>query len=149
MENIEVKKAELNDLGIVSNLFNKYRIFYGQASNLDSSRKFIEERMINNESVIFIITEDAIPLGFVQLYPSFSSVSMKRTWILNDLYVDESARNKGIGKSLMNKAREFALETGTKGLTLATSIDNINAQKLYEQLGYKRNESFYYYSYFF
>lgn len=74
---------------------------------------------------------------------------MKRIWILNDLYVEESARKKGIGKSLMNKAKEFAFETGAKGLTLSTAIDNTTAQKLYEQSGYKRNEMFYHYSYFF
>ncbi len=150
MENIKIKKADLEDLGLVGNLFNKYRIFYGQDSNLESSKKFIEERMIHNESVIFIIMKDSIiPLGFVQLYPSFSSVYMKRIWILNDLYVEESARKKGIGKSLMNKAKEFAFETGAKGLTLSTAIDNTTAQKLYEQSGYKRNEMFYHYSYFF
>lgn len=150
MKSIKIKKADLEDLEFIGELFNKYRIFYGQNSDLEASKKFIEERMINNESVIFIIMDGSIiPLGFVQLYLSFSSVSMQKTWILNDLYVEESARRKGIGKSLMNKAKEFAFETGAKGLTLSTSINNYNAQKLYEQSGYKRNELFYNYTYFF
>lgn len=150
MGSLKIIKGDLENLELLGELFNKYRIFYGQDSDLEASRKFVEERMKNNESVIFIIIEDSVkPLGFVQLYPSFSSVSMKRTWVLNDLYVEESERKKGVGKSLINKAKEFAFETGSKGLTLATAIDNINAQKLYEKCGYKRNETFYYYNLFF
>jgi ribosomal protein S18 acetylase RimI-like enzyme len=46
----------------------------------------------------------------------------------------------------MERARQLALETGAKRLTLATAMDNTTAQRLYESLGYQRDKKFYYYS---
>lgn len=149
---ITITKANLNDLESISILFNQYRIFYRQASDIDAARAFIKERIVNNESVIFIAYNEEgqpKPLGFVQLYPSFSSVSMKRVWVLNDLYVEEQARKHGVAEMLMNKAKSFAEETDSKGITLCTAIDNIPAQKLYEKLGYSQNTSYFYYHLFF
>lgn len=146
-----IKKADLNDLENISILFNQYRIFYGQTSSIDAARAFIKNRIANHESVIFIAYNEEgqpKPLGFVQLYPSFSSISMKRVWVLNDLYVEEDARRHGVAEMLMNKAGSFALETGSKGITLCTAIDNIPAQKLYEKMGYSQNTSYFYYNLF-
>lgn len=151
-EKVTVIKAGLNELGLVTRIFDKYRMFYKQTSNLKEGRKFIQERIKNDQSIIFLAVENKIddvkPLGFVQLYPSFSSVTMKKLWILNDLYVEQSARRKGVAKALMEKAKEYALETGAKGLTLETAIDNYNAQVLYESMGYKKDDECYHYNFF-
>ncbi|WP_443088452.1 GNAT family N-acetyltransferase [Vibrio sp. LaRot3] len=102
--------------------------------------------MKHNESVIFLALDDeGNALGFVQLYPSFSSVSAARTWILNDLFVADNARRMGVAKKLMNAAKEMALETEVKGLALETADSNVNAQKLYESLGYERESGTYHY----
>lgn len=85
-------------------------------------------------------------LGFVQLYPSFSSVSMKRLWVLNDLFVVPGARRRGAAEALMARARRLALETGAEGLVLETAVDNKKAQRLYEKLGWKRDREFYRYN---
>lgn len=147
-EKIKVIKAGLNELDLVAILFDKYRVFYKQSSNVEQGRRFIQERMKSNQSLIFLAIEnqenDVKPLGFVQLYPSFSSISMKRLWILNDLYVDESGRRKGVAKILMKKAKEYATETGAKGLKLETEDDNFNAQRLYESIGYERDNRYHY-----
>ncbi|EEM13857.1 N-acetyltransferase [Bacillus pseudomycoides] len=151
-EKFTVIKAGLNELDLVTRLFDKYRIFYKQTSNLKEAKKFIQERMENDDSVIFLAFENQIgdvkPLGFVQLYPSFSSVAMKKLWNLNDLYVEQSARQKGVAKALMEKAKEYALETGAKGLTLETAIDNYNAQSLYESMGYEKDDECFHYNFF-
>lgn len=151
-EKITVIKAGLNELGLVTGLFDKYRIFYKQTSNLEEGKKFIQERMKNDQSVIFLAVEnqtgDVKPLGFVQLYPSFSSVTMQKLWNLNDLYVEQSVRRKGVAKALMEKAKEYALETGAKGLTLETAIDNYNAQGLYESIGYEKDDEYFHYNFF-
>ncbi len=116
----------------VADLFDDYRVFYGQPSDLDAARMFIAERLEKKDSIIYLAhtrSEDTkIPLGFTQLYPSFSSVSMKRLWILNDLYVAAEGRRQGVGRVLIDRARELALETGAKGLILETTIDNVAAQ---------------------
>lgn len=84
-------------------------------------------------------------LGFTQLYPGFSSVSARPSWILNDLYVSPNARRAGVAKLLMNTAKDFADSTQAKGISLETSLDNVNAQALYETLGYKKSDGFYSY----
>ncbi|MEM9702472.1 MAG: GNAT family N-acetyltransferase, partial [Planctomycetota bacterium] len=85
-------------------------------------------------------------VGFTQLYPSFSSVSVGRTWILNDLCVEESARGRGIGRALMRAARDFAEADGALRLELATERTNAAGQALYETEGYVRDDSFLHYS---
>jgi len=96
--------------------------------------------------VIFIaLDEEGKGLGFTQLYPSFSSVSMQRVYILNDLFVSQSARGKGIGEALLQRAKEFAIETSSKGLTLETAIDN-PAQHLYERLDWKKDTEVFHYT---
>jgi GNAT superfamily N-acetyltransferase len=117
-------------------LFNEYRVFYKQSSNLEAAQTFLKERFLKNDSVIFIaLNTNDEGIGFTQLYPSYSSVSMQRTYILNDLFVSPKFRKKGIGEKLMEAAKQFAIAEGSKGLTLETDIDN-PAQKLYKRLGW-------------
>jgi GNAT superfamily N-acetyltransferase len=143
---IQVKQATINDLNVIAPLFNAYRMFYQQTSDLNVARNFLSERLQKQESVIFFATnEDAEGLGFVQLYPSFSSVSAKRLWILNDLFVAEPARRGGVARRLMQRARDYAITTNAKGLFLETAHDNFHGQSLYESLGYQRNSEFYYF----
>ena len=61
---------------------------------------------------------------------------MKRTWVLNDLYVRENSRGRGFGEELIKKAITFAEETGAKGVLLETNIENVIAQRLYEKIGF-------------
>lgn len=143
---MEVTLASLEHLDKVSRLFDKYRIFYNQSSDLNAATKFIQERFQNQDSAVFIASEGDRMVGFIQLYPSFSSVSMKRVWILNDLFVDEPYRKQGIAKLLMNAAEQFARQTGAVRLVLATQISNIAAQTLYESLGYIKDKDFDHYA---
>ena len=144
MNIIKVSPAEVSQ---IAPLFDQYRVFYGQVSDLDLAHSFIEQRMANNQSVIFLaLDERGAPVGFTQLYPTFSSVSAQSSWILNDLYVNSDQRGKGLGKALLNAAKEFAIATGAKGIALETAQDNLAAQKLYESLGYQRDTE--YFSYF-
>jgi len=82
---MSILKATGNDLDSLAELFDLYRVFYQQQSNINGAKEFIKDRLSNEESVIFLAFDENNPVGFVQLYPSFSSVSMKRTWVLNDL----------------------------------------------------------------
>ncbi|MBX7151763.1 GNAT family N-acetyltransferase [bacterium] len=125
---------------VIAPLFDAYRGFYHQTSDITGAEKFLSDRLKNSESIVFVALDDSgKALGFVQLYPSFSSVSIKKIWILNDLFVIPEARKKGVGEALMETARKFAVETHAKGLQLETGIENITAQRLYEKLGYVRN----------
>ncbi len=146
-KHVSIFKATLSELDVVSELFNKYRIFYGQSSDLEGAKAFIKERMELKESIIFLaISDEGISTGFVQLYPIFTSVGMNRKWLLNDLFVVEAYRRSGVGKALMNRAKEFAIETKAAGILLETTKDNVTAQALYESLGYEKEESVFFYN---
>ena len=143
----KIVQAEIEHLREVSRLFNLYRIFYKEKDDLDSAKQFIKQRLENGDSTIFIsINDDASLNGFVQLYPSFCSVSMIPILILYDLFVDPDIRTKGIGRSLMNQAAQYAQENGFKRLELSTAKDNFIGQSLYESLGYEVDDEFLQYS---
>lgn len=143
---VQVLRADASHLEKIAHLFDAYRGFYGQPSNLAQSRDFIAERIARNESAIFYVQDsNGDALGFVQLYPTFSSIDAHRTWLLSDLFTAPSARGQGVGTLLMNAARDFALSTGAKGMVLETATDNFGAQRLYESLGYVRDPGYYTY----
>jgi GNAT superfamily N-acetyltransferase len=143
---LQAVRADPTHLDAVAALFDAYRGFYEQPSNLVQSRVFIAERMAASESAIFLAQDEhGEALGFVQLYPTFSSIDAHRTWLLSDLFTTPAARGRGVGRLLMNTARDFALATGAKGLVLETAADNFTAQGLYESLGYVRDSGYYTY----
>jgi ribosomal protein S18 acetylase RimI-like enzyme len=142
---LEVVQATPADVGEVAPLFDAYRQFYGKPPDVEASRRFLFARLSKEESVLFIARLDEKVLGFVNLYPVFSSVNLTRQWILNDLFVAPEARKLGVARALMDRARQLAEATQANGLTLETGIDNHAAQKLYESLGWKRDEEFYRY----
>ena len=107
----------------------------------------MEQRLAREESVVFLAAkENESPVGFAQLYPTFSSVSLQPTWVLNDLFVVSEARSGGIDRTLLNRTRAFAESKGAGRLELKTARDNHGAQELYESLGWERDEKFYSYS---
>lgn len=140
-----VSRAGLGDLEALVPLFAAYRVFYGQPDDTAAARAFLEERLRKAESVIFIARIDGKAAGFTQLYPCFSSVRAQRTWLLNDLYVAEGARRKGIASGLLDAARQHGLATGAGGLTLQTDRGNAAAQALYEREGWIRQTGYYWY----
>ena len=145
---MKIKKATIEDLDSIVTLFDLYRQFYEQPSDPEAAKIFLSDRIKNSESVIFLAEDESNnkAMGFVQLYPVFTSVGMKRIWLLNDLFVHPDHRKKGVAEALMEKSREFAVETNAKGIILETQKTNSRAQNLYDKLGYKRDkEHFYFY----
>lgn len=141
----EIRSAGIGDLETLVPLFDAYRVFYRCPSDPDRARPFLAARLAAGDSRIFLALRDGRAVGFTQLYPSFSSLSMQRLWILNDLFVDPGARRGGTGKALMKAAEDFARADGAKGLALATQTGNHTAQGLYAKMGYRRDEEFFHY----
>ena len=140
-----IRATEKNLDGLVT-LFNGYMMFYRQASNPESYRRFLKERLINDEAIVFLAMEgDDTPMGFTLIYPSFSSVSQGRIYVLNDLFVHENHRQKGVATALLDAAAHFGRSNGGIRLTLETELTNLNAQKLYEKEGWIRNDDHYFY----
>jgi ribosomal protein S18 acetylase RimI-like enzyme len=146
---ITVHRADTRHLEMLLPLFDGYRRFYNQPSNLEAAEAFLTERILKQESVVFVALLGNKGAGFTQLYPSFSSVTMQRQWILNDLFVDPEFRQSGVADAIMLAAEEFSYADNAKGLVLSTAVDNYPAQALYEKRGWKRDEAFYTYEKYF
>jgi GNAT superfamily N-acetyltransferase len=142
---MEIRAATTADLDSLAPLFDAYRVFYQAQSDLEGARRFLGDRLGKGESRVFMAWDGGQAVGFTQLYPSFSSVSMKRLWILNDLFVAPRARASGVGEALMRMAEEFARADGAKGLSLATQSGNLKARSLYGRMGYKLDEEFFHF----
>ncbi|WP_286926803.1 MULTISPECIES: GNAT family N-acetyltransferase [Lysinibacillus] len=134
---MEMKKVTLATVKEVVPLFNAYREFYNQPSDLEQAEQFLKERLQKEESIIFLAYLDAQPVGFVQLFPIFSSVAMKKAFLLNDLFVAEHARKQGVAMRLIEECYAYCKNEDARYITLETATNNKQAQKLYEKLGMK------------
>jgi len=145
MNQIRTRQAILDDLEAVVPLFDAYRQFYNQPSDPLAARVFLRDKFNHGESVIFLAWDGSTSVGFTQLFPSFSSVSMARVFLLNDLFVAPSHRRQGVGSLLLDAAVQYGRSLGAVRLSLTTNIANLTAQATYEAQGWKRDEAFYVY----
>lgn len=142
---LQIKRAFEIDIAAIAPLFDAYRVFYKKETDLAAATKFLTDRVQKDESVIYMAVQDGEVVGFCQLYPIFSSVNLKRTWLLNDLFVTEKARGKGVATSLLQTAKAFGYDTSAHWLLLQTAADNTTAQSVYEKNGWQRIADFIFY----
>lgn len=144
---MHVRQAVPQDLAEVAALFDEYRGFYGRPSDPALAKRFLEERMSNQDSLILVAESSQREVAaFTQLYPSFSSLSAAPVYVLNDLYVAPAHRRQGAARALLEAARELAQQKGAVALSLSTAVDNESAQALYESLGWLRDKQFLHYN---
>lgn len=135
------RKSTIQDLTQLAELFDQYRVFYHKESDIPATENFLKERIENKDSEIFVAEENGNLVGFVQLYPIFSSTRMKRYWLLNDLYVNENYRGKGYSKELIEEAKELAKSTNACGVLLETGKSNDIGNQLYPACGFELYDS--------
>lgn len=140
---VTVRQATILDLDLLVPLFDAYRQFYRRPSDPDLARRFLLERFQHNESIIFLaVRQDGRAVGFTQLFPSFSSASAARIFILNDLFVRPDARRMRVGSLLLSAAADYGRAAGAVRLTLSTEVTNDAAQALYEVKGWRPQTDF-------
>ena len=144
-ENFIIKEATVEDSEKIGEVFDLYRQFYKKNPDKIISIEYIKQRLTNKESTIFFVEEDNFCIGIVQLYVTFDSLELSKKIILYDLFVRSEYRKKGIGAMLMDASKDFAENNGITGIELSTAISNGTAQRLYESLGYERDNEFYNY----
>jgi ribosomal protein S18 acetylase RimI-like enzyme len=139
----DVRRATAADAALVAPLFDAYRQFYGLAADPALSQRFLAERLVRGESIVLLAQSPrGEATGFLQLYPTFSSLRAARVFVLYDLFVAAEARRHGVARALMRAAVEEARGAGAVALTLQTARTNRAAQRLYESLGWRRDEEF-------
>lgn len=142
-----IRAAKAADLTSLSLLFDAYRVFYRKPTNVKLARQFIGARLKQHDSTIFVAEHQTGDLlGFVQLYPSFSSTAAAPIYVLNDLFVAPKGRQQGLGEALMHAAYQHAKKQGCARLDLGTERTNRIAQRLYEKQGYQKDRHFFHYS---
>ena len=144
-ENLIIKEATVKDSEKIGEVFDLYRQFYKKDPDKIISIEYIKQRLTNKESTIFFVEEDNVCIGIVQLYVTFDSLELSKKIILYDLFVRPEYRKKGIGAMLMDASKDFAENNDISGIELSTAISNGTAQRLYESLGYERDNEFYNY----
>ena len=145
---IQIRNFQQQELNQVAHLFDAYRQFYEERTDINLALRYISERVVNKESVIFVAENDQGSLvGFCQLYPTFCSVAAKPIYVLYDLFVAPSARGQGVAKQLLDAAVVLGKENGKARLDLSTAKTNLTAQALYEANGWVRDHVFFTYSY--
>jgi GNAT superfamily N-acetyltransferase len=137
----EITKVSATDIPELHVLVEKYRAFYKQPEN-EKTLGYLEQRIAREEAIAFIARDNGKAVGFTLLYPTFSTVSLSNIWLLNDLYVDESARGKGVASELMDVAEAAAKSAGATRVFLRTANDNLPAQALYEGRNWVKDEVF-------
>lgn len=142
-----VRAASVHDVHLLVPMFDAYRQFYGQPTDPPLAERFLSERFGHQESQILIaLNGEEGGLGFTQLYPLFSSTRACRTYLLNDLYVVPEARRSGVARGLLDAAARHARALGAQALSLSTAHSNLQAQRLYESLGWQLETEFREYS---
>ncbi|MEP0272091.1 GNAT family N-acetyltransferase [Ekhidna sp.] len=138
---MEVRSAIKDDLLSLATLFNSYRVWYKKGSDVDGAKKFLEERMHKQDSEVYVCEDQGQLIGFVQLYPLFSSTRMSKFWLLNDLFVNEDYRGKGVSIKLIDRAKKLVKDSGACGMYLETDKTNFVGNKLYPKTGFQLNET--------
>lgn len=141
-----VRTSTAADLDDVVRLFTGYREFYGRPAEPSAARAFLEARARDGDSLVLVAEVDGAVVGFAQCYPTWSSLSLARTWILNDLFVDPAARGTGAGRALVRGALAAARDAGAVSVSLETAATNAAAQALYVAEGFTRDEEFWVYA---
>jgi ribosomal protein S18 acetylase RimI-like enzyme len=142
---MEIRKASLTDLHRLVPLFDAFRQCYDKPSDLTASTNYLAERLKREESLVYIAVDNDEIAGFAQLYPTFSSTSLKKYWMLNDLYVSPNYRKQGIAKLLINRTKQMAKDTESMGIIIETRITNNSANYLYDSVGFQKDGEHLYY----
>ncbi|MHB1861602.1 MAG: GNAT family N-acetyltransferase [Gemmatimonadaceae bacterium] len=146
LANIRIARATRSHLSALVELFSAYREFYGCTTDSRRAHEFLLERIRGEESMILLALEGSgaaeRAVGFVQLYPSFSSLRMARMWVLNDFYTRPDCRRQGVGHLLLGAARSLAAGSGASYIELLTARGNRAARRVYESVGYRADQQY-------
>ncbi len=143
---MNIEKILIDKLDDLVPLFDQYMVFYKQASAPTKYRGYLKERLANEEATVFVAYSDNKPVGFVLNYHTFSSVSLAKIIVLNDLFICASHRKQGIANKLIENVIELAKASNSVRIDLGTAIDNYTAQALYEKVGFVKDTEYFSYS---
>ncbi len=121
-------------------LVRAYCDFYSVAPSNESlllvSRALIADPI--HEGVQLLAIDGGRDVGFATIYWSWETTTGGRIGVMNDLYVDASARGRGVGSALIEECVQRARAHGALKLVWQTAVDNLVAQRVYDNIGATR-----------
>ncbi len=135
-------RPDTPELEAAAGLFDQYRVFYGQPSDMALARRFIAERLVRHESFVWLAWHQGRAVGLVQVYPGWSSIGCAPSDKLNDLYVMPQSRGLGVASALIQAVIDAARQRGAASVVLETAATNHGAQALYRRLGFVQDTEF-------
>jgi GNAT superfamily N-acetyltransferase len=122
-------------------LIAAYQRFYEVADvDTERNRAFFRRFLAPSEDGLLLGARDGGELvGYACLYWHFSSLAAAESVLMNDLFVSEAARGRGVGRALIEASAALARERGAAHLEWATAPDNLTAQRLYDSTGAERS----------
>jgi len=123
-------------------LFAGYQEFYEHDDHQDHVNLAFFTRFCEpSEAGLLLGAWDGDDLvGFATLYWTYSSASAADIALMNDLFVVDRARGKGLAKALIEASAEAAKARGCAQLEWLTAPDNTTAQRVYDKPGASRTE---------
>ena len=139
VSDIIIKKISQKDREYWENLWASYLHFYGTKRSKEifctTFSRLIDNDYTDCEGYIAYMNGKAA--GIVHCLYHIHLWQEEKTCYLQDLFVDEHFRNKGIARKLIEKIYIKADAKKIKGVYWMTQNFNINAQKLYDKIGVK------------
>lgn len=109
---MQIRLASSIDLEPLSLLFDQYRQQLQQSADYPACHSFLKNRLAENDSMIFVALIDDNIVGFIQLYPSFSSVRLAPVWHLEDVFVLPDYQQHNVVSQMHTKAQLLAHNMG-------------------------------------
>ncbi|WP_028297597.1 GNAT family N-acetyltransferase [Olivibacter sitiensis] len=135
---MKIRKATLNDLDSLTELFGEYRVVSGTHREIEEERFFLERRLEQAGCIVFLAFIDEKLVGFAIISPFFFSKELKEIYLVNDIYTVEEQRHQGVAQSLLSEVVFYAKRNCRQRVQLTTTADNYSAQSLFERFGFKR-----------
>jgi GNAT superfamily N-acetyltransferase len=134
---ITVRNAVKSDLAAIMELLQLKAEFDGYPELLVATSNQLEQDLFSEHQrthVLLAEVSGAIA-GFATYYSIYSTFLAKPGLWLDDLYVKESYRGQGVGRSLMQRLRQIASETGCGRIDWIVAQSNQRGIQFYQKLG--------------
>jgi len=142
---LEIRACTIDDLDRLVPAFDSYRQRYRQDSEPSEVEEFLKSLIEEEKSKIFLSYEGDELTGFVQLYPSFSSIGLAPIWILNDFYIFGGSNRREIASGLLDAARMLCDASKAIRLEVTTRKENHRLHKIYRDYGFEKDYKYDYY----
>jgi GNAT superfamily N-acetyltransferase len=143
---VEIAPIAVEEFEELLPLIAAYQRFY-EVKEIDEERNraFFRRFLAPSEDGLLLGARlDGRLVGYACLYWHFSSTEATESVLLNDLYVEDSTRGRGVGRALIEATAEVARERSVPFVEWSTAPGNRTAQRLYDSTGAERSEWFTY-----